>query len=164
MNKNLSSMHKFFYSRRKLSLYLLFNLGLLALALCFTYVIFPQYEVVYSFAVVVCVLSVISAAAVLFIRYPLAVINPSSIKIDLCSPLKWKDIQSAKKVSVGHCMGQREIIILKVKDLSKHKLNFMQRLIKNSEYSAFSIPLYAMDDNSAAAIEKLINSYVKIMY
>lgn len=51
MKKNLTRTDVFYYSRRKLALYLLFNLGLLTLALFFTWVIFPQYGLVYSFAV-----------------------------------------------------------------------------------------------------------------
>lgn len=40
MKKNLTRTDVFYYSRRKLALYLLFNLGLLTLALFFTWVIF----------------------------------------------------------------------------------------------------------------------------
>ena len=54
MKKNLTRTDVFYYSRRKLALYLLFNLGLLTLALFFTWVIFPQYGLVYSFAVGTC--------------------------------------------------------------------------------------------------------------
>ena len=161
MKKSTSSLQKFFYSRHKLALYLLFNLGLLALALCFTYVIFPRYELVYSFAVVTCVISVVSVAAVMVIRYPLAVITPASIKIDLCHPLKWKDILSARKIMVGHKF-KRPVITLKVKDIRKCRLNFIQKMIQNSEFTAFSIPLYAMDDDDAEAIEKVISKHVSI--
>ena len=87
MKKNLTRTDVFYYSRRKLALYLLFNLGLLTLALFFTWVIFPQYGLVYSFAVGTCLLSVAAASAVIIIHHPLAVITPASIKIDLCAPL-----------------------------------------------------------------------------
>lgn len=162
MKKNLTRTDVFYYSRRKLALYLLFNLGLLTLALFFTWVIFPQYGLVYSFAVGTCLLSVAAASAVIIIHHPLAVITPASIKIDLCAPLKWKDIKKARKIQVGHQCCRREIIVLEVKDLSKHRLNFMQKLIKNSEFSAFSIPLYAMEPRDAEAIESIVGNYVSI--
>ena len=126
MKKNLTRTDVFYYSRRKLALYLLFNLGLLTLALFFTWV------------------------------------TPASIKIDLCAPLKWKDIKKARKIQVGHQCCRREIIVLEVKDLSKHRLNFMQKLIKNSEFSAFSIPLYAMEPRDAEAIESIVGNYVSL--
>ena len=112
MKKNLSRTDIFYYSRRKLALYLLFDLGLLTLALFFTWVIFPQYGLVYSFAVGTCLLSVAAASAVIIIHHPLAVITPASIKIDLCAPLKWKDIKKARKIQVGHQCCRREIIVL----------------------------------------------------
>ena len=158
MNKKLVKTDVFYYSRKKLAFYLLFNLGLLSLALFFTWVIFPQYEIIYSFALTTCVLSVLAIVIAMIIRHPLAVISSSSIKIDFCVPLKWKDIKLARKV----IFGPKELIILDVKDLSKYKLNFMQKLIKNSKFSAFSIPLYAMDFREAEAIEKIIEQYVRI--
>lgn len=161
MTKKSGKDEFFYYSRRKLAFYLLFNLGLLTLALFFSLIIFPQYEIIYSFAVGSSLLSVAAVAAALIIRHPLAVVNAGTIKIDFCPPLKWKDIKTADKVLVGHKCCKREIIVLKVKNLSKYKLNLMQRLIKNSEYSAFSIPLYAMDGCDAEAIEDLVKKLVR---
>lgn len=156
MNKKLPPTIVFYYSRGKLLLYLLFNLGLLSLALFFTWIIFPQYEIIYSFALTTCILSVLAIVIAMIIRHPLAVISSSSIKIDFCAPLKWKDIKRAHKIIVGH----KKLIILEVKNLSIYRLNFMQKLIKNSKFSAFSIPLYAMDFREAEAIEKVIEQYV----
>ena len=158
MNKKLIKTDVFYYSRKKLVFYLLFNLGLLSLALFFTWVIFPQYELIYSFALATCALSVLAIVIAMIIRHPLAVISSSSIKIDFCAPLKWKDIKRARKA----VFGPKELIIFEVKNLSKYKLNFMQKLIKNSKFSAFSIPLYAMDFRDAEAIEKIIEQYVRI--
>ena len=158
MHKKMTKTDIFYYSRSKLLLYLLFNLVLLTLALFFTWVIFPQYGIVYSLALGVCVLSVVATIVAMIIHHPLAVISSSSIKIDFCASLKWKDIKSAHKVQFGH----KELIIFEVKNLSKYKLNFMQKIIKNSKFSAFSIPLYAMDFRDAEAIEKIIGQYVRI--
>lgn len=41
-------------------------------------------------------------------------------------------------------------------------MNFMQKLIKNSEFSAFSIPLYAMEPRDAEAIESIVGNYVSL--
>ncbi len=158
MSKKLVKTDVFYYSRKKLVFYLLFNLGLLSLALFFTWVIFPQYEIIYSFALITCLLSVLAIIVAMIIRHPLAVITSSSIKIDFCAPLKWKDIKIAHKEIFGH----KELIIFDVKNLSKYKLNLMQKLIKNSKFSAFSIPLYAMDFRDAEAIERIIEQYVHI--
>ena len=38
----------------------------------------------------------------------------------------------------------------------------MQKLIKNSEFSAFSIPLYAMKPRDAEAIESIVGNYVSL--
>lgn len=166
MTTSSSLMQTFYYSRRKLGLYLLFNCGLLLLALLFTWMIFPDYTPVYRFAIAACTISAISALLALLIRHPLAVITPESIRIDFCQPLKWKDIAAARKITIAkYYLGKREykrnIIIFDVPDLSKYKLNFMQKLSKNSEFSAFSIPLYAMDDKEAGKIEKLIRRQIK---
>ena len=115
MNKKLVKTDVFYYSRKKLVFYLLFNLGLLSLALFFTWVIFPQYELIYSFALATCALSVLAIVIAMIIRHPLAVISSSSIKIDFCAPLKWKDIKRAHKA----VFGPKELIIFEVKNLSK---------------------------------------------
>lgn len=149
----------FYYSRRKLALYLFFNLGLLALAMFFTWLIFPEHTVIYYFAITTCIIATIAVAAVLIINYPLAVITPEAIKIDWCQPLKWQDITKANKTQAGYKFGKRDIIIFEVKNLSQYRLNFVQRLIKNSEFSAFSIPLYAMDADAAKEIESTITHH-----
>lgn len=161
MKKSPKHQDVFYYSRCKLALYLFLNLVLLVLALFFSWVVFPEHAIVYYFAIVTCVLAVFAVAAVLIINYPLAVLTSDSIKIDLCQPLKWKDIKTAKKTQAGYNRWKRDIIIFEVKDISKYRLNFVQRLIKNSEYTAFSIPLYAMNADDAKAIEAKIFKYVK---
>lgn len=153
--------HIFHYSRRKLFLYLLFNLSLLGLALFFTWLIFPSYAFVYEFALAACVLSVLSVIAVIFIRHPLAVVTPEAIRIDFCCPLYFKDVEAVKKVVVGRGFWKKPILIFEINNFSSYKLNFMQRLIKNSEFSAFSIPLYAMETKEADAIESLLHHIVE---
>lgn len=81
-----ATIQTFYYSRKKLGLYLLFNLLLLALAVIFTLTVFPEYPVVYYFAIGSCLLSVISSFIVFIVPLPLAVITPESIKIDRAAP------------------------------------------------------------------------------
>ena len=54
----------------------------------------------------------------------------------------------------------KEIITFEVKNLHHYKLNFIQRAIKNSEFTAFLIPLYAMDKKAAQAIERLLKKQI----
>ena len=50
----------FYYSRRKIGLYLLLNFGLLALAALFTWSIFPDYAPIYMYALIACGISLLS--------------------------------------------------------------------------------------------------------
>lgn len=160
MEQELLLSHTFHYSRRKLALYLVFNLVLLALALFFTWLIFPSYPLVYEFALAACVLSVLSVMAVFFIRHPLAVVTSEAVRIDFCCPLYWKDVSAIKKIIVGRSFYKKTILVFEIRNLSSYPLNFMQRLIRKSEFSAFSIPLYAMEAKEAQAIETLLHSLV----
>ncbi len=160
MTGSVSKTHIFHYSRRKQALFLLFNIGIFLLALWFTWLIFPEYGLAYCLAITLCLLSILATLTAMAIRHPLAVITPESIAIDFCQPLKWKDITKAETVTVGEHY-KKQIVILRVKDISRYKLNFMQWLCRNSEFSAFSIPLYAMEKEDAEAIEKLIKRHVK---
>lgn len=161
MKKNAETQEVFYYSRRKLAFYLLFNLGLLLLAMFFTWTIFPEYGFLYRFALITCFISVLAIIMVILIHYPLAVITPQSIKIDMGVPLDWKDITGINLIKVGGRGFRREIITFDIKDISKYKLRFIQKLIHNSKFSAFSVPLYAMNPGEAEAIVKTIRKYIK---
>ena len=149
----------FYYSRRKLGIYLLFNLGLLALAILFTWSIFPNYQPVYYFALTTCFLSIISSLFVFLIRLPLAVITDSDIKIDHNQPLKWSQVKSVEKINVK-CFGfDRYLLKITPQKLEHYHMTFMQRIAGNSQFGSFSIPLYAMSASKAKEIEKIIISY-----
>ena len=150
----------FYYSRIKLSCYLLFNFGLLGLALFFSHVLFPDYVVLSDLVIALCAVSLTSVVIVLLLHKPLAVITAEAVTIDRCPPLKWKDIKSLHKKTVGKSFMAKEIITFEVKNLHRYKLNFIQRAIKNSEFTAFSIPLYAMDKKDAQAIERLLKKQI----
>ncbi len=151
----------FYYSRRKLGIYLLFNLGLLALAILFTWSIFPDYKPVYYFALTTCSLSILSSLFVFLVRLPLAVITDESIKIDHNQPLKWSQIKSVETISLKYFGFERSILRITPQRISHYRMSLMQRISCNSQFGSFSIPLYAMSDDKATQIEKLIFSHLQ---
>lgn len=151
----------FYYSRRKLGLYLLFNILLLTLAVLFTLTVFPEYPLVYFFAIGSCLLSVISALIVFLVPLPLAVITPDSIKIDRGDPLPWSAVRSLRKVRLGRGLFCKTILRLNPGKLGSYHMNLMQRITASSDFGAFSIPLYAMTAKDAQEIEQLIRTRLK---
>lgn len=151
--------HIFYYSRKKLGLYLVFNIILLTLAVLFTLTIFPDYPAVYYFAVGSCLLSVLSALLVFLLPLRLAVITPLSVKIDRAEPLNWSDISKINKVKIGKGLFAKHILKLDTKKLCGYHMNLMQKITRNSQFGAFSIPLYAMSAEDARNIEKIIRKY-----
>lgn len=156
-----NSVRTFYYSRKKLGLYLIFNIILLALAILFTLTIFPEYPAVYFFAIGSSLLSVISALVVFLIPLPLAVITPQSIKIDRGEPLPWSAVRSVRKVQLGKGLFHKSILRLNPGRLSGYHMTLMQRISAASDFGPFSIPLYAMNKKDAQDIERLIKGYVK---
>ena len=158
MNKTKQT---FYYSRHKLGMYLLFNLGLLALAVLFTWSIFPDYKPVYYFALGTCSLSILSALFVFLIRLPLAVIDADGIKIDHNQPLKWTQIKSVEPLTLK-CFGlERPILRITPQKIDNYHMTLMQKIAGNSQFGSFSIPLYAMNDDKAQKIAKLIFDCLK---
>lgn len=147
---------RFYYSRKKMFLYLLFNLWLLLMATLFTISIFPEYPMVYRFSLFFCLAAVIATVTVLLLNQPVAEIDAAGIRIDRCAKLFWKDVVFADIHKIKSLCGTKKIITFKIKNLSKYKLNFMQKLNKNSQFTVFSIPLYAMDQEERKAIATAI--------
>ena len=157
----MSKSITFYYSRRKLGIYLLLNLVLLALAGLFTWIIFPDYSLVYGYALITCVISLLASLIVFIFPMKLAVLNDESIKIDHNEPLLWSQIKTIEKEGVV-CFGvDRSIIKLIPTKLSNYHKSLMQRITDSSRFGMFSIPLYAMDKKSAQEITKLIEEHVK---
>ena len=153
------TIQTFYYSRKKLGLYLLFNLVLLALSVIFTLTVFPEYPAVYYFAIGSCLLSVIGAFIVFAIPMPLAIITAESIKIDRAAPLPWRSIRSIRKIKIGKGIFCKSILRISPRSLGSYHLNFMQKISAKSEFGSFSIPLYAMTNTDAKKIEKTIREY-----
>ncbi len=151
----------FYYSRKKLGLYLLFNIVLLVLAVFFTLTIFPEYPAVYIFAVSTCALSFFGSLFVFIIPLPLAKITAQDIKIDHNAPVEWKNIRSVRKIYLGHGLFRKSILRLNPGKLPEYHMNLMQKICANSDFGAFSIPLYAMNKADSQKIEKLIRAMAK---
>lgn len=160
MTKAISNPSSYFYSRRKLSLYLGFNLLLLFLAFSLAGWLFPDFWPYSQTVILLCLISVVSAAATLLWRRPLAVITSGSITIDFCQPLPWKSVTAARKETVGHLFYKKKILILETGNLENYRYNWIQKAIRNSRFTAFSIPLYAMDTAEARKIYKQILKFV----
>lgn len=154
------TVQTFYYSRHKLGIYLLFNLGLLALAILFTWSIFPDYQPVYYFALIACTLSIFSSLFVFLVRMPLAVIDSNGIKIDHNQQLKWSQIKSVEPETFKQFGYDRAFLRITPQKIGNYKMSFMQKLVGNSQFGAFSIPLYAMSDKNAKQIEKLIRAHM----
>ena len=154
------SKQAFYYSRRKLGMYLLFNLGLLALAILFTWSIFPDYPPVYYFALTTCSLSILSSLFVFLVPLPLALIDNQSIKIDRNQPLLWSQIKKVEKVELRHLGFSRQILRITPQKIDDYHMGIMQKIVGHSQYGSFSIPLYAMQDDAAKKIEKLIREHL----
>lgn len=156
-----TSKQIFYYSRQKLGFYLLFNIALLFLAVLFTLTIFPNYAPAYYFAIGSCSISLLGAIAVFIIKLPLATVSAKSIKIDRGQPLEWKSIKSVKKIKVGHSWWRKPISKIEILPTTTYKYNFMQKISAQSDFGAFSIPLYAMNKPDAKLIEQSIRKHIK---
>lgn len=155
------SIITFYYSRKKIGLYLLLNFGLLALAALFTWSIFPDYAPVYLYALITCVISLFSTLFVFIFPMPLAVLDDNQIKIDHNNPLKWSQIKRLEIQDV-ECLGvNRSILKIIPTSLPNYKKSLMQKIADSSRFGMFSIPLYAMDEKSAKHITKLIKEHIK---
>ncbi len=148
----------FYYSRKKLGLYLLGNFTLLVLAALFTALIFPDYPVIYYFALATCVLSLFCSVYVFLFPQPVAVVSEQGIKIDRANPIAWQQIKKVNKKSFKNFAWAKEILQIETVKLPKYKYNLMQKLCMHSKFGAFSIPLYAMNDNDARDIERLVSA------
>ena len=155
-----NTIRKFYYSRIKLGLYLLFNILLLTLAVLFTLTIFPEYPAVYYFALGSCLLSFLGALIVFIIPLPLATINADSIQIDRNKPLSWKHIESIKKIKLGRGIYTKSILKIKTTNLKNYNYTIMQKISAHSDFGAFSIPLYAMSASDARAIERVVRNHL----
>ncbi len=157
----MSNTVTFYYSRRKLGIYLLLNMILLALAGLFTWAVFPDYSIIYGYAIITCAISLLASLIVFIFPMKLATIDDDKIKIDHNEPLLWSQVKSVEKDGLVCCGINRSIIRINPQKLSHYHKSLMQKITDSSRFGMFSIPLYAMDEKSAAEITRLIDKHVK---
>ena len=150
----------FYYSRQKLGCYLLFNIGLMLLALLFTWTIFPNYKPIFYFALIACNISILSSLIAFLARFSVATITDEGLKIDHNQPLKWSQIQKIEKVTTGEWYYAKDFLKITPKNIKDYKMGFMQKLSEKSPFGAFSVPLYAMSKKDAKKVEKLIKMHL----
>ena len=153
------SSQTFYYSRNKIGLYLLFNIGLMALALIFTWSVYPDYKLIYYFALITCSLSIINCIFVYLMHLPAVEISKKGIKIDQNQPLRWDQVKSVKKKEYAHLGLKKYFLKIEAQKIGDYKFRLMQQIAKHSRFGAFSVPLYAMEDADAKKAEKLIKEY-----
>jgi len=153
-------MKEFYYNRKKLRNWAIASLFILLIALGFVATTLPEIALITAIKLVA-----LASALVAFYVYmkpqKLAQIDNEGIIIDHNAKLKWKDIEALEKFE-GRGLCGRSFIRFKLKSGKKYPLTFTQKLASGSKYGAFSIPLYAMTKDDAAAIEKEIKKHLKI--
>ena len=90
-------------------------------------------------------------------------LDENGIKIDHGSPLPWKDIKNAEYKTAKCCFQKLPVIILNPKKNIKYHYNFMQKRCAKMDFTAFSIPLYAMTPEDGEKIAALIGKKVKFI-
>lgn len=93
-------------------------------------------------------------------KIPVAVISEESIKIDHCHPLAWKDIAGAQYRTAHCCFKKLPIIVLYPRAKLQYKYNFLQKMIIDSDFTAFSIPLYDISKEDHEKVAKLLTQYL----
>lgn len=96
-------------------------------------------------------------------RHRVALLDENGIKIDHCSPLPWKNIKNAEYKTAKCCFQKLPVIILNPKKNIKYHYNFMQKRCAKMDFTAFSIPLYAMTPEDGEKIAALIGKKVKFI-
>ena len=76
------------------------------------------------------------------IKHKAVVISDSSIKIDYCEPLAWKDIKKAEIKIVKMGNKDYKILSLTPKENIEYHYNWLQK--HNCNFGAFAIPLYGI--------------------
>ncbi len=154
-------MKEFYYNRKKLRYWAVFNLILLLIALALPAITLEQL-IVATVAKLLALASALAAFYVYMEPQKLAQIDEDGIIIDHNTKLYWKDVEKIEDIHIKGCCCGRDIIRFKLKNDKKYPLTFMQKLSKNCRYGAFSIPLYAMTKEDAAKIEKEIKKHLPL--
>ncbi len=92
-------------------------------------------------------------------KIPVAVVNSEGIKIDHCRILPWKDIAGAEYRIVNCCFKKLPVIVLLPRSGFSYHYNFLQKMIIDSGFTAFSIPLYDIRREDGDSLKKIITGH-----
>lgn len=93
-------------------------------------------------------------------KHKMVVIDDKYIKIDHCRPLPWRMVAFAELKTARCCLKKLPIIVIRPKKPLHYKFNFLQKLCAKSDFTPFSIALYALKPEDANLIALLINHKV----
>ena len=151
----------FYYSRKELRKIFIISLIIFAISLAIT--LTACNSVTMSLILMLFpTLFVVATIFILLFPQRLARIDERGIQIDHAVPLLWIDVVQARKIKAKVFCGGREAIVFDLKPRVVYPLTFMQNLCKNSEFTSFSIPLYAMEEKDKKAICEEIMKYCKL--
>ena len=89
-------------------------------------------------------------------RHQMAIIDDKRIKIDHCRPLPWRKVAFAEFKIARCCFQKLPIIVLRPKKPLRYRYNLLQKWCAHSDFTPFSIALYALTPNDAKRITALI--------
>ena len=104
----------------------------------------------------VCIYSLILWGIKYLIKHKMAVITDKYIKIDHCRPLPWRLVAHAEFKTARCCFKKLPIIAIRTKKPIKYSYNPLQKLCLKSDFTAFSIALYALSPEDVKKITKII--------
>mgnify|MGYP006916026648 CR=1 FL=1 len=89
-------------------------------------------------------------------KHKMAVIDDKRIKIDHCRPLPWRQVAFAEFKIARCCWHRLPIIVLRPKKPLRYRYNLLQKWCAHSDFTPFSVALYALTPNDAKRITALI--------
>ena len=90
-------------------------------------------------------------------KHKMAVIDDKYIKIDHCRPLPWRLVACAEFKTVRCGFRKLPIIAIRTKRPINYSYNPLQKLCSKSDFTAFSIALYALSQEDVRKICEIIS-------
>ena len=89
-------------------------------------------------------------------KHKMAVIDDKYIKIDHCRPLPWRLVACAEFKTARCFFKKLPVIAIRTKKPIRYKFNPLQKLCAKSDFTAFSIALYALSPDDVRKISTII--------
>ena len=103
-----------------------------------------------------CVYSFALWAIKYLFKHKMVEIDDKYIKIDHCRPLPWRMIAFAEFKVARCCFKKLPIIAIRPKKPIRYRFNLLQKLCAKSDFTPFSIALYALKPEDANLIAAII--------